>query len=200
MVTLRPYRADDLQALYDIALVTGDAGQDATSLHRDPKLIGHIYAAPYGMLEPDHVFVADDEQGVGGYVVGTFDTNEFTRKLERQWWPALRAHYADTAGMTEADRGRIAAIMQPHHAPADLVAEYPAHIHMNLLPRLRGQRVGTGLLHRWVEQAKSAGVRGIHLGASASNVGGVAFWTRSGFVPNRTIGSTVWFGMRLEGR
>ena len=68
---------------------------------------------------------------------------------------------------------------------------------MNLRTRLRGQGVGTALLRRWVEKARAAGVPGIHLGASASNGGGVAFWQRSGFEPIETIGRTMWMGMAL---
>lgn len=196
MVELRPYRADDLEALYEICLLTGDAGQDASPLHNDRKVVGHIYAAPYGVLEPANVFVAEDDAGVAGYVVGTYDTRAFNERLEREWWPALRVHYAQATDLTAADRERVAYMHRPGDNPADIVAQYPAHIHMNLLPRLRGQRVGTGLLQLWIAQARAAGVSGIHLGASPSNAGGIAFWTRSGFTPLRTQGA-VWFGMGL---
>ncbi|KRA53013.1 GNAT family N-acetyltransferase [Devosia sp. Root635] len=196
MVALRAYRADDLDALYEICLATGDAGADASPLHNDRKAVGHIYAAPYGVLEPANVFVAEDAEGVAGYVVGTYDTAAFGARLEREWWPALRQYYAQATGLTPADRERVASMNRPGDNPADIVAQYPAHIHMNLLPRLRGQRVGTGLLQLWVEQARAAGVSGIHLGASPSNAGGIAFWTRSGFTPLRTQGA-VWFGMTL---
>ena len=196
MVALRAYRADDLDALYDICLLTADSGKDASSLHNDRKAVGHIYAAPYGVLEPDNVFVAEDDEGVAGYVVGTHDTGSFYARMERDWWPALRRHYAQARGLTRADRERVAAMKRPADNPADIVAQYPAHIHMNLLPRLRGQRVGTRLLQMWIAQAQAAGVSGIHLGASPSNAGGIAFWTRSGFVPLRTQGA-VWFGMEL---
>ena len=199
MVTLRPYRESDLEALYEICLVTGDSGADASPLHNDRKVIGHLYSAPYGVLEPDHVFVAEDEHGVAGYVVGTHDTRNFEARLERDWWPALRAHYAGIPqeNLTQTDRMRVAAINDPGANPADIVGAYPAHIHMNLLPRLRGKRVGSGLLQLWIEQAKAAGVSGIHLGANAKNAGGIAFWTKSGFAPVQTIGRTAWFGMGL---
>jgi GNAT superfamily N-acetyltransferase len=197
MVALRPYRAGDLDALYDICLLTGDSGADATSLYGDGQLIGHIYAAPYGVLEPGNAFVAEDDEGVAGYIVGTHDTDAFEARLERDWWPALREHYAQVpdVDLTPADRHRIGAIRAPGSNPPDIVAQYPAHIHMNLLPRLRGKRVGSGLLDTWVEQAKRAGVSGIHLGASPTNTGGIAFWSKS-FTPLRTEGA-VWFGMKL---
>jgi GNAT superfamily N-acetyltransferase len=198
MVTLRDYTPADLSALYNICLTTGASGGDASAQHSAPELIGHLYAAPYGVLEPQHVLVAEDEFGVAGYIVGTFDSEGFVARLERDWWPALRQRYAaPSAALTEADRERIAAINSPDLTPADIVADYPAHIHMNLRPRLRGQRVGTALLEAWVAKARAAGVRGIHLGASAINSGGIAFWQRSGFVPLRTVGGTVWMGMKL---
>lgn len=195
MVTLRAYRPEDLDALYSICLQTGDSGLDATHLHNDPQLIGHIYAAPYGVLEPEHVFVAEDDAGVAGYVVGTHNSDRFSRLLEAEWWPQLRARYTDKSGLTAADRDRVATILRPHGSPADIVAEYPAHIHMNLLPRLRGKRVGTGLLDLWVDQARAAGVPGIHLGASPTNAGGIAFWGKY-FDLLREEGA-VWFGMKL---
>nr|WP_314260672.1 GNAT family N-acetyltransferase [uncultured Devosia sp.] len=199
MVTLRPYRPDDLEALYAICLQTGDSGQDASAQHHDPKAVGHLYAAPYGVLEPEHAFVAEDEEGVAGYIVGTFDTADFEERLESAWFPPLRQHYAgiSPASLQPADRMRIEAIMSPSTNPAEIVARYPAHIHMNLLPRLRGQKVGTGLLKLWLDAAKAAGVSGIHLGANSKNAGGVAFWSKSGFQPVAEIGRTTWFGMDL---
>lgn len=198
MAELRAYREGDLDALYHVCLVTGDSGRDASALHRDGKLIGHIYAAPYAALEPHNVFVVEDDAGVAGYVVGTHDTNGFAERLERDWWPALRQHYAGLAAdaLTSADQARVDVIVKPHVTPADIVAQYPAHIHMNLLPRLRGQKLGWGLLQLWVEQAREAGVTGIHLGASPTNATGIAFWTRSGFTHLRTEGA-AWFGMTL---
>ncbi|MBU1306946.1 MAG: GNAT family N-acetyltransferase [Alphaproteobacteria bacterium] len=198
MVTLRGYRPADLDALYDICLTTADAGNDASAIHSDPQLIGHIYAAPYGVIEPEHVILAEDDAGVAGYIVGTYDTPAFVAKLEQNWWPALRNRYAEPSpAWTAADRQRVAAIKQPEAHPASLVASHPAHIHMNLRPRLRGQGVGTQLLQGWVADARAAGVTGIHLGASAANTGGVAFWQRSGFEPLLPIGRSIWMGMDL---
>lgn len=90
---LRSYEPADLDALYDICLKTGDAGADATALYAEPKLIGSIYSAPYGVLEPGLTILAEDEQGVAGYIVGTPDTRAFAARQERDWWPALRERH-----------------------------------------------------------------------------------------------------------
>ncbi|MGG2477876.1 GNAT family N-acetyltransferase, partial [Rhizobium sp. BR5] len=63
-------RPEDEDALYAISLATGDAGEDATPLYRDGRMVGHIYSVPYLHLWPDAVFVAEDEEGVCGYIAG----------------------------------------------------------------------------------------------------------------------------------
>jgi len=81
--------------LYQICLLTGDNGQDATSLYHHPHLLGHLFAAPYGLFEPSLAFAAEDTNGVGGYIAGALDTRAFQQRPESTWWPGLRARYPD---------------------------------------------------------------------------------------------------------
>ena len=55
----------------------------------DPRILGHVFAAPYGLFEPSLAFVAEDEVGVGGYIVGALDSRAFEERLEAGWWPTL---------------------------------------------------------------------------------------------------------------
>ncbi|WP_349957962.1 GNAT family N-acetyltransferase [Rhizobium sp. ZPR3] len=205
MINLRMVRPQDIKQLYAISLLTGDAGKDATPLHRDGRLIGHIYSAPYATLHPELVFVAEDDEGVFGYISGVFDTIAFDERLEREWWPHLRRHYPDPQGdpaLWDADQKRISAIHHPNRAPAPLVEKFPAHIHMNLLPRAQGKGIGSALLDRWIANARANGVKGIHLGANASNHDGIRFWSSRGFAPVElppalVSETTVWFGQFL---
>jgi len=205
MTVLRPVHADDLEQIYRISRVTGDAGRDASELHRDGKLIGHVYSAPYVSLCPETAFVAEDSQGVAGYIVGAFDTAAFEERLEREWWPSLRKIYTNPQGdpsSWNADEKYAASIHHPSYVPAAIVETFPAHIHMNLLPRLQGQGVGTALLNRWLKNAREAGVTAVHLGASPDNHGALRFWGSRGFVrlePPLVDASdpTAWFGQKL---
>jgi len=101
---IRPYRPGDLDALYQICLLTGDNGQDATSLFADPMLLGHFFAAPYGLFAPSLAFVLEDAQGVGGYILGALDTRAFEEQLESNWWPRLRTRYPDPAAGVPAEQ------------------------------------------------------------------------------------------------
>jgi len=181
MAEIRPYRASDLDTLYDICLRTGDAGRDATSLYRDPKLIGHVYAAPYGVLEPECCFIAEDGEGAGGYVLGTADTKAFEERLERAWWPALRARYPDPPDPNTPDERMQRLIHHPHRIPKRIARAYPAHLHIDLLPRLQGQGIGKRMIERVLAQLAAMGAAGVHLTVGQRNERAVRFYRAYGF-------------------
>jgi len=205
MIEIRPVRADDLEALYRIALATGDGGADAAALYRDPKLLGHIYAGPYVVLCPETVFVAEDTRGVDGYIVGAADTQAFERRLEAEWWPRLRAIHPDPAatareGWTQ-DQRRCHAIHHPRLSPVAISAGYPSHLHINLLPRLRGRGVGQRLMDRWASTVRAVGSRGVHLAVGVTNTRAIRFYEGYGFqalddVPHESR-AAIWMGMKF---
>jgi ribosomal protein S18 acetylase RimI-like enzyme len=196
---LRPYRTADQDAVYDICVRTGAAGEDATHLLRDPALLGHVYAGPYLALAPHLAFVVEDDDGVSGYILGAADTAEFQDRLEREWWPELRRHYHAyrTDGDAAFDDLLIALMRSPIRAPADLVAAYPSHLHIDLLPRLQGQGWGRRLIDTLVERLRATGSHGLHLGVATANTKAQAFYRAVGFTELDDDGVTVTFAMPL---
>jgi GNAT superfamily N-acetyltransferase len=202
---VRPSAEADLPALYDICLKTGDSGQDATSLYSDPNILGEIYAAPYAVLQPELALVAEDELGVCAYIVGAADTRAFEARLEADWWPGRRAIYASPRGTPRAewsiDQLRAAQIHRPFPTPQSVVDAAPAHLHINLLPRLQGTGMGRRLVDAWLDRAARAGVRHVHLGCSATNARALRFYDIYGFDRLTIIPATpdtVW--MTIEAR
>ena len=183
MAHIRPYRPADLDALYDICLKTGDAGGDASGLHDDPRILGEIYAGPYAALEPHLAWVVEDGEGVAGYILGTADTRAFEARCEAEWWPPLRGRYADTADIGSWRRTRDQwSAYQIHHpliAPQAAVDAAPAHLHIDLLPRLQGRGLGRALMATWLA---AVGHRA-HLACHADNRRALAFYDRLGFRP-----------------
>ena len=182
MAELRPFRAEDRDALYEICLKTGAAGKDASGLYKDPELIGHIYAGPYAALAPDAVLVVQDETGVGGYIVGTPDTQDFEARCEAEWWPSLRTRYP-APGLLARDRDAdlIRHIHHPPRMPGRIARAYPAHLHINLLPRLQGQGWGRGLIDAWRAKIAALGAPAAHLAVGTANPGAIAFYRAYGF-------------------
>jgi GNAT superfamily N-acetyltransferase len=197
--TIRPFERGDLDACYAISLATGFEGGDASHLYRDPKMMGHIYVAPYALLEPTLALVAEDDEGVAGYAVGTTDTRAWEERLEHEWWPPLRAQYVDPADVSPEtrtpDQRRAFMIHHPTKTPAAVTRDYPAHMHMNLLPRLQRRGVGSRLLDGWRTRA---GACAIHVGVNRANTGGARFWASSGFLELDVPGSRArWMGRSI---
>ena len=202
MLSLRPYASDDLKSLYAISLATADAGADASRLYHDAYLVGSIYSAPYAALDPDLVVVAADDEGAGGFVLGAVDTVAWGQRLERNWWPQLRRQYPaldlDARDSANPDQRRIFMIHNPERAPTQVAREFPAHLHLNLAPRLQGAGVGTKLFHAWQRLAKERGASAMHVAVNRANARAMAFWGKMGFrsvtPPELSEGRTVWMG------
>src|SRR5512138_30412 len=91
--SIRPYHPSDLVALYRVCLLTGDSGEDASALYRDPELLGHVYVGPYIVLEPDLAFTLVQDGAPCGYVLGARSSPAFYERCEHEWFPVLRERY-----------------------------------------------------------------------------------------------------------
>jgi hypothetical protein len=78
---IRSYHPSDIYTLYRICLLTGDSGRDARQLCNDETLLGHCYAAPYAVLEPDLCFVLLENGTPCGYILGTRNSQTFHELL-----------------------------------------------------------------------------------------------------------------------
>lgn len=179
---MRPFRPDDLPAMYRICLLTGYAGGDATARYQDPDLVGHVFAGPYPAADPALTFVVEDDEGVAGYLVGTADTEAFRAWTEEHWWPALRERYPVLPDDGVGDRWLVEWI---HHPPTEPPpAGHPAHLHIDLLPRLQRQGWGRRLIDAFRRALADRGVPGLFLEADQRNTNARAFYARLGFVPD----------------
>jgi ribosomal protein S18 acetylase RimI-like enzyme len=61
------------------------------------------------------------------------------------------------------------------------LADYPAHLHIDLLPRIQQKGIGRNLMDALFAELARQKVRGLHLGVGSSNTGAVAFYKRTGF-------------------
>ena len=199
MPLIRAARPSDLDDLYEVCLRTGAAGEDASGLYENLRLLGEIYVGPY-LVMPDGIgFVAIDHFGAAGYVLAAVDTRSFEDWCEREWWPGLRARYPDPGPEPQSpDEKLIAEIHRPERARPDLVSRFPAHLHIDLLPRLQGRGVGRKMMERILADLGARGVPGVHLGAEAANHRAIGFYHHLGFAVLEADPLEVVMGLRLE--
>jgi ribosomal protein S18 acetylase RimI-like enzyme len=194
--TIRSATIQDMPGAYRVCLATGDSGRDATGLYRNPDLLGHVYVGPYIVGEPDLALVVADEHGVAGYCLGALDSRLFEAWKEADWWPELRRQHPLRAGES-LDAEVIRLIHSPHLAPEQLVAEYPSHLHIDLLERARRHGHGRALIERLLERLSARGSAGVHLNVAADNPNAIAFYRHLGFVDLQPTEESLYMGRRL---
>jgi ribosomal protein S18 acetylase RimI-like enzyme len=183
MAAIRPYRPTDRAAVGEVCVRTGDAGEDSRALYPDPDLLPSIFAWPYVEFEPQLAFVLDDGGTAVGYVLGTADSEAFVERVRQEWLPRLAPRYPRPSGPPATPTDKMIGLL---HEPERMlvphvVADHPAHLHIDILPGYQGAGYGRGLMTEFLRALGRAGVPRVHLGMSVHNTRARAFYDRLGF-------------------
>jgi ribosomal protein S18 acetylase RimI-like enzyme len=179
---IRAYQTGDRDAVYDVAVRTGAAGQDARGRYSTDDLIGDIYAGPYLQLEPEHAYVLDNGSRPVGYVIGTASTTGYVAAYRDRWLPLMRQRYQPPEGPPVTDEERkLADMFNPEFMLVDGLAPYPAHLHINLLPGYQGGGFGRAMMSAFLASVAAAGVTSCHLAVRPANTAALGFYARLGW-------------------
>src|SRR6185437_10344003 len=162
---VRRYRDEDAAAVADICVRTADAGRDATGIYQDPAILDHLFAAPYIALDPRLAFVLDDGTGRAvGYVLGTDDTHRFADRFRDEWLPRVADRHAPaTTGDWDGPDELMAWLLHnPDRLKVEGLEDYPAHLHIDLLPSHQRQGHGAALMARLVREFADRGAPALH--------------------------------------
>jgi ribosomal protein S18 acetylase RimI-like enzyme len=214
---IRPFQSGDEQSLLDICIRTGRNGSDASGELSNDDLLGHVYALPYAVRDPGLALVVvrvgskSDNETVVGYCVATDDTLEYNAWYRDDYWPRVFSQLQSsgqrsTDSLCEREKDLIASASGTGHAKQSLNLEevvvrtqYPAHLHINLLPEAQGQGLGKKLVAGNVDKLVQRGCKGVHLGTSKDNLESHKFYRKCGFREEEVKGHTLPFTMDLRG-
>lgn len=173
-----------------ICLLTGADGGDATGLYCDDTMLADVYALPYLSGPSCLAWVVDVGGRVGGYVVAAADAGTFQKWFTEEWWSA-RAPLHNAA--TPYDAQLVADAEDPQRLLSAVASDYPAHLHIDLLPELQGAGWGRRLIDTLCAELADNGVTGVHLVTSKGNSAAQLFHRKVGFVPVSEDATTVTF-------
>jgi len=195
---IRKYTPADHTAVSRVCLLTGAGGTDATGHFESDELIPDIWARPYLALEPDWAWVVDEGNGAVGYILCAPNTRGFTESYRERWLPVLAARYEHVDPPRIEDEQMRHLGFWPERMLIPEVDEYPAHLHIDLLPEFQGKGLGRELIATLADALRAARVPGLHLSMDAANTGARAFYDRLGFseLPSSTADEPL-LGMRL---
>ena len=197
---IRPATWADRHGAYRVCLATGNDGGDATTLYAaDPDALGRIYVGPYLLFEPELSLVLEDDRGICGYALGALDSRRFYDRYERDWRPRLCAEFPEPPG-SGRNWTPVEQVHHEYHHPNYFSPEpydrFPAHLHIDLLPRAQGRGYGRQLMERNLATLRRLGSPGAHLGVSSRNTRALAFYHHLGF-RELTAEGTIYLGLEL---
>ena len=203
--TIRLARPGDGSGAYYVCLKTGDYGKDGEAFFRDdPEALGRIFVGPYLAYEPELSLILEDKQGICGYALGAFDSHAFYARYEAEWRPHLCARFPKPQG-DPIQWTRLQQVYSCYHHPdyfcPEPYAAYPAHLHIDLLPRAQGRGFGRRMLEQVMDKLRQRGSPGAHVGVSAVNAPAIGFYQRLGFQELIRVGTgndgVIYMGKRL---
>lgn len=182
---IRQARSGDEAGAYYVCLKTGDFGKDGEPFYReDPDALGRIFVGPYLKFEPDFSLILEDPLGICGYALAAFDSRTFFERYEKEWRPQLTSEFPAPTG-DPPSWTRVQNVYSWYHHPdyftPEPYAEYPSHMHIDLLPRAQGRGFGRRMMEQLMAKLREGGSPGTHLGVSGSNIPAQAFYKKLGF-------------------
>lgn len=176
-------------------------------MHEAGKLTLHytsyLWCRPYLDLQPSTAFVLDDGTGTAvGYLLGCPNTQKFAALIQEQFLPSLDAaldvpppqpgsnevKFADDPALWAQQElyNNLSGSLVKSDTP-ELLKNYPAHLHIDILPAYQGKGHGPKLLEAWENEMREHGVRGCHLGMDPANEGAGRFYERQGWKPFKEL-------------
>lgn len=132
----------------------------------------------------------DDGSGKAvGYILCAPDTPAFARRYREEFLGVVMQHGIEPPAESEPVRDLATQLRRDVFHPENmlqsdfpnLVAQYPAHLHIDILPSHQGQGWGRKMVTGLLQKLQADQIPGIHLGMAAANHRAGEFYDRLGF-------------------
>ncbi len=148
-----------------------------------------VYCDYYIENEPQNCFVAVDANDKAvGYVICSESFDRF--------YPVFLNEYRTRIKPWEFKRRKSALKSVESHEKYK--AEYPAHLHIDLLPEYQHKGLGTKLMNTLCDHLKEKGVKGVMLTVWHKNYNAIKFYEKYGFKLLETKKTTLVYGLKLN--
>ena len=185
-MNIRPYNAKDKE---DVHFVCLNSDGPYKSSKRGINFSLAVYCDYYIENEPENCFVATDEKDKAiGYIICTENFDKFKEIYMADYYTRIKKW--EYRRRKSALRSII-----PHEKYKQ---NYPAHLHIDILPEYQRMGLGHKLTDALVEQLKAKGVKGIMLTTWIKNEIGRGFYDKYGFTLLEEMKNCAVYGLKLK--
>ena len=169
-MNIRKYQEKDFEATKFVCL------NDMFDKEGYEKIIEYVemmFCRYYLEKEPENCFVAVDENdNVIGYTYGSKDYDYYQENF---------SEYINAVAEIE-ERRFLAEALTEMYDHAIYKNDYPAHLHIDILPAYQSKGIGSKLIKAFCDNLKEQNVKGVMLIVGTENEGARRFYERNGFI------------------
>ena len=163
----------------------------AGPLSRENELVGKIIAKTYSTYyieeECGNCFVLASGEKAVGYILSSLDAGVFKKVYRKKYVPQIFS-------LSKKD-GVLAWLLPIPYM--FFKKNYPAHMHIDILPGFQGSGNGTKLVETLLSELKSRGIRGVCLCVGSDNARAIAFYKKRGFKILLKTPGGIYMGQKL---
>jgi RimJ/RimL family protein N-acetyltransferase len=181
---IRRYEPRDRAAVREVCRATAYHGDGDALL--DPRLFSALMIRAWTDFGAGLLWVVEQEGTIQGYLAGCFDLRRFVRIQTWQVVPPAVARALAGGLLFRPALWRLLAGL-PRFIAASLggprLDGYPCELHINLLPPVRGRKLGTQLVELFLKEVALRNVPGVHATVYEDNEPARLFFEHLGFHP-----------------
>ncbi len=148
-----------------------------------------MFCRYYLEKEPENCFVAVDENDKPiGYIYGSKDYDYYQENF---------SEYINAVAEIE-ERRFLAEALTEMYDHAIYKKDYPAHLHIDILPDYQSKGIGSKLIKAFCDNLKEQNVKGVMLIVGTENEGARRFYERNGFTLLQDMPTGAAYGMKFE--
>ena len=185
-MNIRPYQAKDRE---NVRFTCLNSEGPCRSSKKARNFILTVYCDYYIENEPENCFVAADENDKAvGYVICAEDFDVFKKRFAENY-------YSKISKWDFKRRKSALKSIVPHEKYKE---EYPAHLHIDVLPEYHRMGIGHKMTDALLEHLKKKGVKGVMLTTWIKNEKGRGFYDKYGFTLLEEMKNCAVYGLKLK--
>lgn len=169
-MTIRPYQAKDKERLQLICRETAhESYQKSDATYAAVTILYNDY---YTEQEPEHIFVATDENDLAiGYILCSVDDKKFRKEMKTTYKKRLQ----------KVCPSKVAEALLACLLSSVLPKKYRPHLHIDILPQYQKKGIGKNLMNALRSHLYSLGVLYLSILSLSTKATGYPFYKKYGF-------------------
>ncbi|MBE6800223.1 MAG: GNAT family N-acetyltransferase [Ruminococcaceae bacterium] len=184
-MNIRKYQEKDFEATKYVCIhdMIGKKGWETVL-----EYVETMFCRYYLEKEPENCFVAVDENDKPiGYIYGVKDYDKYQENF---------SEYINAVAEIE-NRRFLAEALTEMYDHAIYKKDYPAHLHIDILPDYQSKGIGSKLIKAFCDHLKASNIKGVMLIVGTDNDGARRFYERNGFVLLQDMPTGAAYGMKF---